>query len=351
MMMNAVNGGAGSREAYYAAMQAQQQSGQARQPIAMAGTTGGYPANPQLEDTNSAFWTPAIATTVGAGLTAGTGFGLQGYNDARTKFGEKVLEDTYETELKKHMTPITETLESNRGLVSSYKTATQQASESAIERYLNQQHSGDQGAKFTAEKIAELKGKSNAEIIKELHKANIPTGGKSFRDYLTDARKQAIQNANIQKPTLQKIVPEAILNAQDQALVDTLNSHGNTGLTVDNLKATNGTIDVAKLKEPRGKFNVAVLADETINKAGKRYGMGWNGAGNKVATVLAVGAAVGGGIGLWNASQASGRNEQKLAELRAQEQGAGGATATPTQAQYQQAADMANDGMLNGRVG
>ncbi|MCX5921130.1 MAG: hypothetical protein NTW61_07435 [Candidatus Melainabacteria bacterium] len=335
--------------AYYRQKQAMQ-GGQVPQQVATA-SMGNYPANYTPEDTNSAFWTPAIATTMGAGLTAGTYFGFQGYNEARTKFGETIFKDRHNAKIATNLDPIiTKIADDNKQAVEAYKTANQVASENAIETYLKREHSSGQGAKFTDEKISELKGKSNAVIIKELQQAGETPDLNTFDEYLRDERRRAMTNAGISKPELSKITPDAIENVKQQALAETLNQHGNTGLTVDTLKATDGKLDVAKVNKAKGKFNTAVLADDALNPVGKRYGMGWNGAGSKIATVLAVGATLGTGIGLWNASQTNGRNEEKLAALREQELSQ--TPSLPSIAQQQLIArDFADNGMRDGSVG
>lgn len=276
----------------------------------------------QPEDTNSAFWTP---TLVGAGLgTVGAGIsGFQGYHQGvKTHLLEKAIAPKVE-QLKADLTR-----QENVKLGKAYNESVGNISQNAIAEQLKKEGLSD-------ELIKDLKGKSNNKIIETLKSNNINVND-DYGTYLDKLRKDAIAtaqtNATLSKPTVVtveefgKTLDPNKLNVQ--ARVDVLDGHLQGKSVLNNA----GKIDSKNLQEAEKAFVKTTLehADDTLKNGAK--GAGLKSGGGKAALAFTALTAVGAGIGLWNASQASSRNEDKanqLALLRQQE-AAANAGGTPS---------------------
>jgi hypothetical protein len=303
---------------------------------------GQVPPEFKPEDTNSAFWTP---TLVGAGVgTIGAGIsGFQGYQQGvKTHLLEKAIAPKVE-QLKADLTR-----QENIKLSKAYNESIGTISQNAIAEQLKNEGLSD-------ELIKDFKGKSNKKIIETLRSNNINVND-DYSTYLNRLRKDAIAtaqtNATLSKPTavtveeFGKTLDPNKLNIQ--AGVDVLDGH----LQGKSVLNTAGKIDSKNLQEAEKAFVKSTLAnaDDALKSSSKWAGL--KNGGGKAGVVLTTAAAIGTGIGLWNASQASSRNEDKATQLAAlRQQEAGSAKPESMEQLLEQqyiAMDLADNGTLDG---
>ena len=341
---------------------------------------GSYSANYPLEDEGSAF-SGGFIPTVAAGTLVAGGLGINAYVGARTDFAKEQFGKAFDAEKQKYLNlnttpempvapnsepapaPVNAEPPVAQALTPQQKTEMRtKAAHSATAKYLRG-HMTNGAPTFNPVEVESLEGAAPQKIMKALQERGHSPDAKTFVKFIEDERSMARNNLPVQaqvaaaepiaKPAAAtaptELTPEVTRQLNTKVLNDQLKLTGENAYTVDKLFNAEGKPTEAFTKATKD-FRSNVLADDALNPAGKRYGMGWNGAGSKIATVLAVGATLGTGIGLWNASQTNGRNEEKLAALREQELSQ--TPSLPSIAQQQLIArDFADNGMRDGSVG
>lgn len=366
---------------------------------------GSYSANYPLEDEGSAF-SGGFIPTVAAGTLVAGGLGINAYVGARTDFAKEQFGKAFDAEKQRYLlqhpempvapnsepapAPVNAEPPVAQALTPQQKTEMRtKAAHSATAKYLRG-HMTNGAPTFNPVEVESLEGAAPQKIMKALQERGHSPDAKTFVKFIEDERSMARNNLPVQaqvaaaepiakpaaatatatttaKPEVAttpppaptatttgataptELTPEVTRQLNTKVLNDQLKLTGENVYTVDKLFNAEGKPTEAFTKATKD-FRSNVLADDALNPAGKRYGMGWNGAGSKIATVLAVGATLGTGIGLWNASQTNGRNEEKLAALREQELSQ--TPSLPSIAQQQLIArDFADNGMRDGSVG
>ena len=317
---------------------------------------GQVPPEFKPEDTNSAFWTP---TLVGAGIgtVLGAGSGFQGYQQGVKTY---LLTDAIEKKLPKVQHELRTNL--NREKLAKYIASENNIRQEAIVKQLKTEQSKVPAGSpaLTDEIITTIKGKSPQEIIDTLrqHGVNVADDYGSHLDSLAKtAVDEAKASGSLEK--LKRITGEEVgqivksdselkVRLKEQARVDVLDGHLQGKSVLNNA----GKIDSKNLQEAEKAFvkNTLANADETLKNGAK--GAGLKSGAIRGGAILGTAALIGTGIGLWNASQASSRNEDKATQLAAlRQQEAGSAKPESMEQLLEQhyiGMDLADNGTLDG---